>query len=295
MHSVGAPVPGPYETVLVDRPNEGVARILLNRPARRNAINVQMMLDLETAFRQFEHDPDVRVVVLGATGDSFSSGHELDRTPALDAEWEARRATSEGRYLVEEELYYSKSLYLRDYPKPTIAVVHGPAVAAGWTLASVCDLVVASSKARFQNPMCRMAASGPFLLVEPWDLNVRKAKELLFTGDWLSAQEARDFGFVNQIFSDDALEAESLKLASRIAEMPAWAVRLVKRSLNNVLDQMGQRTSWEHQFVVRQLGHASTERGELLGKLKKEKSVRGFINARDKKFGKVPDDGSRKS
>ncbi len=183
-----------YETLSVDRPREGVLRVALNRPQRRNAINVQMMLDIDHVMRVFEYDTAIRAVVLCAHGDVFSAGHELDRSGALDAEWEAKRATSEGKYFVEEELYYTKSIYLRNYRKPTIAVVQGPAVAAGWTLASLCDLVVASPKARFQNPMCRMATSGPFILVEAWDLNVRKAKELLFTGDWLSAEDALRYG-----------------------------------------------------------------------------------------------------
>ena len=273
-----------YETILVDRPAEGVVRLRLNRPERRNAINVQMVLDLDAALHELEHDDTARTVMLAASGDSFCAGHELDRSAGLDAEWERRRATSEGRFLVEEELYYRKSLYLRDYPKPTVAVVQGPAVAAGWTLASVCDLVVASEQARFQNPMCRMATSGPFLLVESWDLGVRKAKELLFTGDWLGAEEARDLGFVNQVYAADRLDAEALALASRISAMPPWAVRLVKRSLNHQLDEMGQRSSWEHQFLVRQLGHASSERAGQMAKLRSEKSVRGFLKARDDKF-----------
>ena len=273
-----------FETILVDRPAAGVARIRLNRPDRRNAINVRMVLDLDAALQELEHDDEVRAVMLAATGESFSAGHELDRSAGLDEEWERKRSTSEGRFQVEEELYYRKSLYLRDYPKPTLAVVQGPAVAAGWTLASVCDLVLASEKARFQNPMCRMATAGPFLLVEAWDLNVRKAKELLFTGDWLGAVEAHNLGFVNQVYPADELDAAALELASRIAVMPPWALRLVKRSLNHVLDEMGQRNSWEHQFTVRQLGHASAERAEQLTKLRSEKSVRGFIKARDGGF-----------
>ena len=212
---------------------------------------------------------------------AFSAGHDLDRSGPLDAKWEAKRKTSEGKYLVEEELYYKKSLYLRNYPKPTIASVQGPAVAAGWTMVGLCDLVVASSQARFQNPMCRMATAGPIVMTEAWDINVRKAKELLFTGDWLSAEEAHGLGFVNRLFSDDALASETLMLAERVAEMPPWAIRLVKRSLNGVLDQMGQRNSWEQQFVSRQLGHASQERSDRLSRLKEGKTVRSFLHARD--------------
>lgn len=278
-----------YATLAVDTACEGVLRIALNRPERRNAINVQMMLDLDAALHDAEHNRDIRAILLCANGDAFSAGHELDRTGPLDAEWEAKRATSEGRYFVEEELYYKKGIYLRDYPKPTIAIVQGPAVAAGWTLASLCDLVVASPKARFQNPMCRMATSGPFILVEAWDLNVRKAKELLFTGDWLSAEEGLRYGLVNQIYAHDQLMEGAVALARRIAGMPPWALRLIKRSLNHVLDEMGQRNVWEHQFVVRQLGHASEERAALQARLKQGNTVKSFLEARDQNV----DDGLR--
>lgn len=270
-----------YQTLTVERIEAGILLVSLNRPERRNAINVQMMLDLEAAFCDAQADESIRVVLLGAHGDSFCSGHDLDRSTPLDAQWEARRSTSEGRLLVEEELYYRKSLFLRNFPKPTIAVVQGPAVAAGWALASVCDLILAATSARFQNPMCKMATAGSFLFVEPWDLNVRKAKELLFTADWLSAEDAHRYGMVNQVYDQTELLDQSVKLAARIASMPPWALRLVKRSCNLTLDRMGQRDSWEQQFMVRQLGHASTERQNVLERLRSGGSVRSFLRERD--------------
>lgn len=274
-------MPDTQHPLLIDRPCEGVVRLTLNRPRQRNAINVQMAQELDKALREIAVDGEVRAVLLCAAGDVFSSGHELNRTSALDAEWQEKRATSEGRYAVEQHLYFESGLFLRNLPQPTIAVVQGAAVAAGWTLASLCDLVVASDRAKFQNPMAKMATAGPFLFVEPWDVGIRKAKELLFTADWLSVEDARTHGLVNQIYPHDALEEQALALARRIASMPAWAVRLIKRSFNYTADRMGQRDSWDHQFVVRHLGHASDERARTLARLRTGGTVRSFLNERD--------------
>ncbi len=271
-------------TIDVDRTVDGVAFIRLNRPERRNAIYVQMVLDLERAFDECGRDNSVRVVILGAIGPAFSAGHELKRDEGLDLEWERRRQTPEGRYVVEDELYRRKNLLIRDFPKPTIACVQGPAVAAGWMLVSMCDLVIASHSARFQNPVVRMATAGPQVLFEPWDVGIRKAKELLFTGGWLSAEEAYRLGYINQLTEDAELDDACLAMARTIAEMPPWALRLVKQSLNHAADVMGQRESWDYQFLIRNIGHASRERELFMEERRKGKSVREFLESRDASF-----------
>lgn len=277
-----------YETIEVDHLDHGVLEVRLDRPDRRNAIDVRMVLELDEVLGRAATDDDVRVVVLGANGSAFSSGHEMQRDHGLDKEWEDRRATHEGRFQVEDELYRQKNLALRDLPKPTIARVQGPAVAAGWMLASMCDLIVASEQARFQNPVVRMATSGPQLLFEPWDVGVRKAKELLFTGGWLSAEEARHLGYVNRVVPAAELDAHTRALAEEIAAMPPWALRLVKQSLNHTLDAMGQRESWDYQFLVRNIGHASAERAEYMAARRAGRSVREFVADRDRPFADGP-------
>lgn len=273
-----------FETIEVHEPKDGVAEIRLNRPEKRNAINVQMIFELEAALGAFEVDQDCRVLVLGANGTTFSSGHDLQRDQGLDLEWERKRATSEGRYQVEDTLYRKQSLYLRNFPKPTIARVQGPAIAAGWMLVSMCDLIVASHEARFQNPVVRMATSGPQLLFEPWDIGMRKAKELLFTGGWLSAEEGRQLGFVNRVVGAEDLMDETETLAREVAAMPPWSLRLMKQSLNHTADSMGQRESWDYQFLIRNLGHASEERAEFLSERLEGRSPRSFIASRDEPF-----------
>ncbi len=247
-----------------------------------------MIFELESVLRDFESDGNCRVVIIGANGSTFSSGHDLERDEEPDKAWELKRRTSEGRYGVEDVLYRQQALYLRNFPKPTIARVQGPAVAAGWTLASMCDLIVASPEARFQNPVVRMAAAGSQVLFEPWDVGVRKAKELLFTGGWLSAEEGRQLGYVNRVVDTEALVRETASLAREIAAMPPWALRLVKQSINHSADAMGVRESWDYQFLIRNLGHASEERADFMRARREGSSVKEFIADRDSNFGGGP-------
>jgi enoyl-CoA hydratase len=263
---------------------EGVATIELNRPEKRNAINAQMSRELVAALDRLETDNSVRVLVIGARGKAFCAGHDLSSEHPLDLELRERGSTSEGKFVVEQEMVNGLLLKTRNFTKPTIARVQGPAIAAGWALASMCDLVLASTEAAFQNPMCRMATAGPAIFVEPWDLGVRKAKELLFTGESLAAKDAMALGFVNHVHELAELDERTEQMAKRIASAPPWPLRLVKHSFNKTLDFMGQRDSWDYQFALRHVGHASTERREFLKTMRESKSTREFIAARDKSF-----------
>ena len=120
------------------------------------------------------------------------------------------RRTPEGRYKHERELYVEKCLAIYHLPKPTIAQVQGHCVAAGLMLAAMCDLIVAADDALFANPVLRMTGAGVELLVEPWELGFRKAKEFLWTGDAIDAREAWRLGLVNRIVPRKRLAAETL-------------------------------------------------------------------------------------
>jgi enoyl-CoA hydratase len=258
----------PYETVEYEVADH-VARVWMNRPEVRNAQNGRMILELDHAFKQAALDDDVRVIVLGGRGPSFSAGHDLKRTVEGKAEPEIARlvSTSEGRLKHELSIYYEKCLAIRDIPKPTIAQVQGHCIAAGLMLAAMCDLVIASDDATFSNPVLRMAAIGAEILVEPWEFGVRKAKELLFTGRALGAEEACQFGFVSRVVPAGELRAAVDELAAEIARMPPVAVSLMKRSFNATLDSMGQREAWDKHFFIHQLGHATAEWKEVTGSI----------------------------
>jgi enoyl-CoA hydratase len=267
-------------SVVETETNGAVARIWLNRPEVHNAQNEEMLAALDKAFDEAAAAPDINVIVLAGRGRSFSSGHDLKRTVEGAAEPEVAklRRTSEGRLEHETLSYWDPCLKIRNCPKPTIAEVRGHCIAAGLMVAAMCDLLVASETAKFSNPVVRMGAVATEILFEPWELGVRKAKELLFTGDTFSAEEARQLGLANRVVADDALTAEVDQLAQRIAANPPVAMRLMKQSLNETLEAMGQMQSWRYHFMVHQLGHSTQEYQEIIGA---PMDLKSFVARRD--------------
>src|SRR5712692_4689070 len=215
-----------------------IARITLARPEVRNAQNTQLILELDRAMRAARRDDAVRVVVLAAAGPSFSAGHDLKPVvgEAREDAWRKLRATPEGRFKHERELYVEKCLAIYNLPKPTIAQVQGHCVAAGLMLACMCDLIVASDDAVFSNPVLRMTGAGVELLVEPWELGPRKAKEFLLTGDQIDAAEAWRLGLVNRVVPRTSLMDEVRAMAAKIALVPPATAAVVKESINNTMD-----------------------------------------------------------
>lgn len=216
-----------------------VARIRLDRPQYRNAQSSRLLVELDRCFSEAAGDPEVRVVVLSGNGEAFSSGHDLG-TPeqaAVRAERTARPRTE-----VEEQFDYSWDHFLqmalrwRDLPKPTIAQVHGWCIFGGWLIASAMDLIVAADDTRFLTNLLQY-----FPL--PFDVGPRKAKELLFDNRVIPAAEALELGFVNRVVPRDALEAEVTAMAERIAETPAYTLRMMKLAVNNAQDAMGFRAA----------------------------------------------------
>lgn len=242
-----------YETIRVERV-EAIARITLNRPEKRNAQNPTLINELDTACADAAADPEIRVLVLTGEGPAFSAGHDLE-----DPGYDRRRYTLESRLDMERTLFVEKMLKIRNLPKPTIAQVHGHCVAAGLMLACMCDLIVCDETARFSNPVLLMALAGVQLLVEPWEVGARKAKEMLFTGEVLSADEAHRLGLVNRVVPEARLADEVMALARRIARLPPFAVQTVKKSINDTLDLMGQSRSWEHHFLLHVMAKRTRE------------------------------------
>ena len=241
------------ETITVER-HGPVLRVRMNRPDKLNAQHPTLITELDAAFAAGAADADVRVIVLSGQGRAFSAGHDLEY-PGYDQ----RLYTDQSRLDMERSLFVDNLLRLRNLPKPTIAQVHGHCVAAGLMLACMCDLIVCDETARFANPVVAMAMPGVQLLIEPWEIGARKAKELLFTGAALDAAEAHRLGLVNRVVAAGRLEEEVTALAQRIAAMPLFAVRTVKRSINDALDFMGQGRSWEHHFLLHVAGKRSEE------------------------------------
>jgi enoyl-CoA hydratase len=229
-----------------------VATITLARPEAANAQNSAMIAELDMAFDQADGDAAVRVVVLAADGKHFSAGHDLKELLAATEPWAAMRDTPEGKLHHEQVMYFDKLVKIRDFRKPTIAAVQGACSAAGLMLASMCDLIVAADDAQFSNPVLRMSGVGVELLIEPWELGPRKAKEFLFCAQTISATEAERYGLVNRVVPRTELAEAARAMAEQVALVPPLTAAAVKASINHMVDLMGQRESWRYHFMLHQ-------------------------------------------
>jgi enoyl-CoA hydratase len=242
---------GAFETVRyeVDGP---VCTITLDRPESANAQNTQLIDELDAAFDRAGDDDDVRVIVLAGEGKHFSAGHDLKELLTKGDEWAKLRDTPEGKLHHEQVMYFDRCVKIRDFPKPTIAAVQGACAAAGLMLACMCDLIVAADDAKFSNPVLRMTGAGVELLVEPWELGPRKAKEFLLCAETIDAQDADRLGLVNKVVPRSELAAAARAMADKVALVPPVTARAVKDSINRMVDLQGQRESWRYHFMVHQ-------------------------------------------
>src|SRR4051794_17258032 len=245
---------------------DGLAVVTMNRPQYRNAQNSVMTYALDAAFERAVGDDDVRVIALAGAGEHFSAGHDIG-TPDRDHHvsydnravmwWDhVDRPGGDQRFAREMEVYLGMCRRWREIPKPMIAMVQGACIAGGLMLAWICDLIVASDDAFFADPVVRMGIPGVEYFAHPWVLGPRFAKEILYTGDRFTAQRAHDVGMVSRVVPRCDLERETLALASRIAEMPAFGLALTKKAVNQCEDQMGLRNGIDSVFGLHHFAHA---------------------------------------
>jgi len=231
---------------------DAVAVITLNRPQRANAQTMQMLDELDAAWARAAGDDAVKVIVLRANGKHFSSGHDLKSGMAQPG-----KITVEWIYQLEARRYLEYSLRWRNVPKPSIAAVQGKCIAGGLLLAWPCDLIVAADNAEFSDPVVFLGIGGVEYHGHTWELGPRKAKEILFTGRAMTAEEVASTGMVNKVVPRDQLDAETRALAEQIAKMPSFALRQAKRAVNQTLDIQGFYSAIQSVFDVHQTGHGN--------------------------------------
>ncbi len=242
--------------------SEGVATITLNRPETNNAQNPPLLDELDAAFTRASRDDAVRVIVLNANGKHFSAGHDIsDGVRAYDP-WKSMFDDVEENGLMrmyrwESEHFLGYCRKWRDLQKPTIASVQGACVAAGLMLAWPMDLIVAADNARFSDPVALMAIGGVEYHGHTWELGHRKAKEMLFTGEFISAEEAHRLGMVNRVVPLAELNDHVRTLALKIAKMHPHGLMMAKRAVNQTMDIMGQYAAIQAVFDIHSLGHAN--------------------------------------
>ena len=264
-----------YENVLYEV-DGNVATITMNRPEMANAQNTGLIDDLDAAFDEADADDTVHVVVLAGAGKHFNSGHDLKALvgQAEADEWRRMRDTPEGKFRHEKVMYFDRCVKIYNFRKPTIAAVQGSCVAAGLMLACMCDLIVAADDAVFSNPVLKMTGAGVELLVEPWEIGPRKAKEFMLTGDKIDAQEAWRLGLVNRVVPRDELASAVAALAAQIALVPPTTAQVVKESINHTMELQGKADSWKYHFMAHHWMHNTSTALNALEARKQKSSMK---------------------
>jgi len=237
---------------------DGIATITLDRPQAANAQSPQVLRELDAAWGEADADGEARVIVLRSEGKHFSAGHDMSGKgdPSLSPRRIDGELTVDTYYDWEERGYLHYAKRWRDLVKPSIAAVQGKCVAAGLMLCWPCDLIVAANNAQFSDPVVLMGMPGIEFFAHPWEFGPRRAKQLLFTASSLNAHEAMQCGMVNEVVPLAELTERTMALATRVASMDPWAVRLIKRSINGAMDTMGFSNSIAANFDIHHLGHA---------------------------------------
>jgi enoyl-CoA hydratase len=263
--------------LLIDDPREGVRRLTLNRPEKRNALDNALRGALFEALHAADRDPSVRVTVLRGAGKSFSSGYDLASDVTKDQPFFS--AWGDGlwpRHVVQG--WFD----LWDLAKPVIAQVHGHCLAGGSELATACDLVYVAEDAQIGYPPVRLM-SPPDMQFHPWLVGMRAAMELMLTGDAISGAEAARLGFANRAYPAAELEERVLEIAARVAKVPSDLQQLNKRSVHRAMEIMGIRAAIRAGTEIQALGFHQRSSREYLAEL--AKGVTKALDKRDAQFG----------
>ena len=239
-----------------------VAIVTLNRPEANNAQHPPLLTELDAAFDKAIADDNVRVIVLNASGKHFSAGHDISAEVVKHEPWLSMfdDVSANGllrMYRWESKHFLGYSNKWRNLPKPTIAAVQGACVAAGLMLIWPMDLIVAADNSRFSDPVINMAIGGVEYHGHTWEFGPRKAKEMLFTGRWMNAEEAEKVGMINRVVPLEQLHEATLALANDIATKHPHGLLMAKRAVNQTMDIMGQYAAIQACFDTHSLGHAN--------------------------------------
>lgn len=257
--------------------DDRVATITFNAPKRFNAFNATMKAEFLEALAEAEADDGVRVIVVTGAGDrAFSTGYDLNDsvgiTPGSVGEWRTR---------LEEDYDFTYSVW--KCPKPVIARIHGHCLAGALEFAQMCDVRYCADDAKFGVVESRFSA-GVVTLVMPWIIGAR-ARELIFTGDTIGAEEALRMGLVNRVFPKDRLDEEVGKIARRMALIAADCLMWNKRALNNTMEAMGFQTAMRYGLeACTMLDATSTPEHAEFSAVRRERGVKEALKWRDAQF-----------
>lgn len=266
-----------YETILVSA-EDGVGRIVLNRPKVLNAINGLMVREVSEALGQLELDKSVRAIVLSAEGRAFCAGFDFK-------DFGEREYDDLSDRLSSLEVGFNFIMQFWDCRKPTISAVHGYCLAGGMELALACDLTIASRDAMFGEPEVRFGGSILVMLV-PWIVGPKHAKDILLTGDdRIPAERAGAVGLVTEVVDEGLHITRALQKAREIASASPLSVALTKRAINRGFDIRGMRAALQAaadaEIIIETSG--TPERKEF-SRIQKERGLKDAIAWRDARY-----------
>ena len=213
--------------LIKEKSNKGVLRLIMNNADQKNTLSENMMSNLMDEIKEASSDLSIRVIILAATGNVFSSGHDLKEITA------ARESEDEGEIYFKNLFDYCSSLMqlIVNTPQPVIAEVDGVATAAGCQLVASCDLAIASHESKFATPGVNLGlfCSTPMVALSR-NVNKKNAMEMLLTGDFISSEKAKDIGLINNVVSKEELPSEVAKLAEKIASKSTMTVATGKKA-----------------------------------------------------------------
>jgi enoyl-CoA hydratase len=256
------------EYVIVERPEDAIVKVSINRPEVMNVISRKVYAELDQALADAENDDAVKVILVAGVGDHFGAGHDIGSAEMRsELEQYPRDFSPLGRVKsMDRGVYWRLHDRWRNIGKPTIAMVQGYCIMGSWMLAAACDLCIAADDAKFADRSVRWGGAHHEYPTHFWELGIKKAKEYLWTGDFIDAEEAHRLGMVNRVVPRAKLEEATLWLARRIALNNLYALKVSKMSINQAADIMGQsaavRASGNFWIMSMSGRDDTTERGE---------------------------------
>jgi len=263
-----------YDNILFEKKGH-LAYVTINRPERRNAIDPATSAELKDAFEAFKADDDLWVAILTGAGDkAFSAGADLLAM--------SQSLSGKGGDAVAMTAAFAGITRGYECWKPIIAAIHGYCLAGGSELATCCDLVYVADDAQMGYPAVRFGV--PDNHFHAWFIGMRKAMEMMITGDSLSGRECVRLGWANDCFPLDQLEEKVLAVALRIASVPPDLVQINKRVVHRQMEIMGLHTGIRVGSELCALGTHQKSLHEVLAQTR-EKGLKGALQSRDEPFG----------
>ena len=255
-----------------------VGLITLNRPDRLNAMDQAMLIDLGLALDRAEADGETGAVVVTGAGKGFSSGFDLKAQAANPPQ-----GVEQWRPVLRRD--FDTVMRFWTLEKPTVAAVHGPALAGACELAMACDITIAAEGATFGEPELKFGA-GIVVMLLPWVVGPKIAKEIILTGeDALPARRAYEIGMINRVVADGSHVDEAIAVARRIAAMDRTLVRETKRALNRGFELMGMGEALEAALDIDLLIEGQgMETKSLFLEIARRDGLRAAIDWRDRRL-----------